>query len=912
MDEFIIGRERELAQLDLSIGPGTDGLRLAMLSGPSGQGKTTIATAAAAAAATRGFRVATVNGRAGTLSTPFAPFIEAMPEFDVLLSVLAGGGSIDTEHAGIGLVNLLAELVVTQPLLLVFDDAQALDESSIAILPYLTGISERADLTLLFVEQTDATGIPSSYRSFIDGTLARRVVSRLDLAPLRDESVRQLVAHVLDIEETAVPTEIIDRAGGNPWFVKELAEAWRSGIKEIPSNIAAAATARLHSLDELGQDLVTAIAACPDGAHISWLEAMSEQKPRDFVRTMDTISASGLVREDGDIISIAHPLSQQALVEELSLAMRRAIHSELAAIIEQVPMPGVASQRARGHHLQASGKSEDAVACFLEAAEANEIAAQFHESLADMERSLEAEIRPANRIPLLRRSGLLAMQIGSLRATEMWEELARLAAATGDDETYAYALFQQYWTCNDGTAQTRLERAAALGAEELGWSARAAATLQRMAGDYDEAIRFDDIAVDSARRTNDTLLEALALEKRASSLSLLGRLDEAASAASVAISFAMKHRYHEWTISAWGVLIESLLGLLQTERTVQEAEALNTYVNDLGLEALASLAMTWLAPAYAAHGKLDGAVQAVERAVILDARWPRSQNSVLVHLLRYEALVEAGATSMIDDARSMATELTAQLGYDSWTFELRRLDVQVALRSGDVAGATELMRDLSIDEPLSMGQLLLVLSRHAALHGSQDVLQLAVERAEAVDRNSPLSALMRDEIEATQAAMASGSGASLFELINAWKGGGRPLDALRCELSGVMIEVNAGRGKDMVDRLKELRASAANMGASWDADHIASVLRGLGTRSRAKSRTTQVGPLTKRELEIARLVASGLKNSEVAGTLFLAEKTVAAHLSNIYGKVEVRSRVQLTGWIRENDAEFEATLASAS
>ena len=96
-----------------------------------------------------------INGRAGTLSTPFAPFIEAMPEFEVLLSVLANGGNIDIEHAGIGLVNLLAELSVVQPLLLVFDDAQALDESSIAILPYITGVSERANLSLLFGAELD-------------------------------------------------------------------------------------------------------------------------------------------------------------------------------------------------------------------------------------------------------------------------------------------------------------------------------------------------------------------------------------------------------------------------------------------------------------------------------------------------------------------------------------------------------------------------------------------------------------------------------------------------------------------------------------------------------------------------------------------------------------------------------------
>jgi DNA-binding NarL/FixJ family response regulator len=106
--------------------------------------------------------------------------------------------------------------------------------------------------------------------------------------------------------------------------------------------------------------------------------------------------------------------------------------------------------------------------------------------------------------------------------------------------------------------------------------------------------------------------------------------------------------------------------------------------------------------------------------------------------------------------------------------------------------------------------------------------------------------------------------------------------------------------------LQAAKTSFVTCGASHDADLVSALLRQLGTRSRAKSRSTNVGPLTKRELEIARLVAGGLKNSEVAGTLFLAEKTVAAHLSNIYGKVEVRSRVQLGAWIRENDPEFEA------
>jgi DNA-binding NarL/FixJ family response regulator len=52
----------------------------------------------------------------------------------------------------------------------------------------------------------------------------------------------------------------------------------------------------------------------------------------------------------------------------------------------------------------------------------------------------------------------------------------------------------------------------------------------------------------------------------------------------------------------------------------------------------------------------------------------------------------------------------------------------------------------------------------------------------------------------------------------------------------------------------------------------------------------QTGGLTARELEVLRLVASGKSNQAIAAELFLSEKTVARHLSNIFGKLGVPSR----------------------
>ena len=54
--------------------------------------------------------------------------------------------------------------------------------------------------------------------------------------------------------------------------------------------------------------------------------------------------------------------------------------------------------------------------------------------------------------------------------------------------------------------------------------------------------------------------------------------------------------------------------------------------------------------------------------------------------------------------------------------------------------------------------------------------------------------------------------------------------------------------------------------------------------------------LSHREAEVAELVAEGLSNKSVANRLFVTEKTVKFHLTNIYKKMSVKSRAQLIVW----------------
>jgi len=58
--------------------------------------------------------------------------------------------------------------------------------------------------------------------------------------------------------------------------------------------------------------------------------------------------------------------------------------------------------------------------------------------------------------------------------------------------------------------------------------------------------------------------------------------------------------------------------------------------------------------------------------------------------------------------------------------------------------------------------------------------------------------------------------------------------------------------------------------------------------------------LTRREIEILTMTASGATNTEIANELYISRHTVKSHLYNIYKKIEVSSRLQAALWAEEN------------
>jgi DNA-binding NarL/FixJ family response regulator len=116
--------------------------------------------------------------------------------------------------------------------------------------------------------------------------------------------------------------------------------------------------------------------------------------------------------------------------------------------------------------------------------------------------------------------------------------------------------------------------------------------------------------------------------------------------------------------------------------------------------------------------------------------------------------------------------------------------------------------------------------------------------------------------------------------------------------------IAAGDRELGVERLTGSYRTFRKLGARPFANRTAADLHEAGERvderlGRRASRDLEQGGLTRRELEILRLVAVGRTNREIAHQLFLSPRTVDMHVRNMLGKLGCRSRTEATGKAHE-------------
>jgi DNA-binding NarL/FixJ family response regulator len=139
------------------------------------------------------------------------------------------------------------------------------------------------------------------------------------------------------------------------------------------------------------------------------------------------------------------------------------------------------------------------------------------------------------------------------------------------------------------------------------------------------------------------------------------------------------------------------------------------------------------------------------------------------------------------------------------------------------------------------------------------------------------------------------------------------IDRLRASHPTLTLVVVSGTDDETTVRKAMEAGALCFVGKSTDPDDLAGAIRILlsdsihlgiprtrsGAATRAAPANGGASVLTRRELEILRLVSQGLSNGEMAKKLWVTEQTVKFHLSNIYRKIGVGNRTGASRWAQQ-------------
>ena len=380
--ETLIARDRELRALIDALGSTDAGPRAVVLEGEAGVGKTALLR--------RALEYAYEGGRGVLLSSPassesrlaFAALGDLLDlEIDDVLPVIpppqrralevallrsddvAAGTQIDERMIGVGTLSALRALAARGPLVVAIDDLQWMDASSARAIRFALRRLRDEDVVVLATRRLDqrTTGALELERMLGDDR-----VTRLRIGPLSVGAVHELLVAKLALDASrATLLRLHELTGGNPFFALEIGRELLARGDEpaldaplpVPGGVREVVHARLERLSSRAQTVLLAAAALarPSGALLARLEPGAED-------SLDEAVAAGVVEfAAADRVRFVHPLFASVHYEQAPLAERRRMHARLSEIVDDL------EERAR-HLALATAGVDEAVAAQLAAA----------------------------------------------------------------------------------------------------------------------------------------------------------------------------------------------------------------------------------------------------------------------------------------------------------------------------------------------------------------------------------------------------------------------------------------------------------------------------------------------------------------------------------------------------------------
>lgn len=409
----LVGREDELRQLEDALGhravrPGV------FVGGEAGIGKSRLVCEFAARAAGRGATVA-VGGclESGGDTLPFAPFVEALgrlrehlgaaahgvfsPGEDELAAIVPDLGPAPTPPADrIRLFEAVRSVFdrVPDPTILVVEDAQWADESSLDLLSYLVRRARHGQLLAVVTFRTDEVAPQHRLERLVAELAHSGRAARLDLGPLSSANVAALVRHRRPNASDDEIDAIAGRSEGNPLLAQEILRSGRpDGLPVGP--LREIIRLRLGSLSVPTRQLLALAAIAGRAVTVPFLEATWVGADTELDRALHEALGPGfLLHEAADgKIRFRHVLIGEVVRDDLGPREQRDLHGRIAAALAGQPDLGdptaAGSAAELAGHWAAAGRLPEALDASLRAAGAAARVPAWAEAHAQYRRALD-------------------------------------------------------------------------------------------------------------------------------------------------------------------------------------------------------------------------------------------------------------------------------------------------------------------------------------------------------------------------------------------------------------------------------------------------------------------------------------------------------------------------------------------
>ena len=396
--------------------------------------------------------------------------------------------------------------------------------------------------------------------------------------------------------------------------------------------------------------------------------------------------------------------------------------------------------------------------------------------------------------------------------------------------------------------------------------------LQYVDGALGEALETFDDALRNARGANQNALERVVVWWRCEALAALGRHDEAFAIVASSIAAAQRER------QAWALhLFETWRGrhLLQTGNIADAAASLGEQLDP----------------------STDARVEYPPDAAGLVAL-----GKIALHTGDERQIRQTGAAAQL----MLKQSAPGVQRHGVWLLALQALaggDAQAARRQLCGLGDDQRTRILPVFPMDISDEVQLV--RIAIAAGDPELADSATAAAARRASQNPGTRGLA-AIAAHTRGVHTGSIEYLAAAVDLLEGEQRPLAFAAAAEDLGQAQIQAGETQPGIKMLDRALVTFTQVGATADASRVRSQLRDRGIRRRiaAKQPTNSWGGMTDSELRVARLVAEGMTNREVAERLFVSPHTINGHLRQVFAKVGVNSRVELAR--RALDMNFHA------